>query len=75
MILLIDNYGGLSETDRPVISHASSGNWYFETTAVVSSWNTDGTVKSRPHLKMNGIARGCYVSGATDEVVSLGPRK
>lgn len=73
-ILLIDNYGGLTETDRPVIGHASSGNWYFETTAVVSSWSTDGTVKSRTHLKMNGIARGCYVSGATGEVIPLGPR-
>lgn len=73
-ILTIDNYGGLSETDRPVVSHASSGNWYFETTAVVSSWITDGTVKSRPHLTMNGIARGCYVSGATGEVTALGPK-
>jgi hypothetical protein len=72
-VLLIDNYGGLTETDRPFISRASSGNWYFETTAVVSSWNVGGTVKSRPHLKMNGIARGCYVSGATGEVIHLGP--
>lgn len=72
-ILLIDNYGGLTETDRPVLSHASSGNWYFETTAVVSSWSIDGTVKSRPHLTMNGIARGCYVSGTTGEVTPLGP--
>jgi hypothetical protein len=74
-ILLIDNYGGLSETDRPIISRASSGNWYFETSAVVSSWNTNGMVKSRPHLTMNGIARGCYVSGATGEVTPLGPRR
>ena len=72
-ILLIDNYGGLSETDRPIISRASSGNWYVETTAVVSSWNIDGTVKSRPHLKMNGIARGCYISGSTGKVTPLGP--
>jgi hypothetical protein len=72
-ILLIDNYGGLSETDRPIIGHSSSGNWYFETTAVISSWSTDGSVKSRPHLRLNGIARGCYVSGTTDEVTPLGP--
>ena len=72
-ILLIDNYGGLSETDRPIISRASSGNWYVETTAVVSSWNIDGTVKSRPHLTMNGIARGCYISGTTGKVTPLGP--
>ena len=74
-ILLIDNYGGLSETDRPIIGRSSSGNWYLETTAVLSSWNTDGTVKSRPHLTMNGIARGCYVSGATGEIIPLGPRR
>jgi hypothetical protein len=74
-ILLIDNYGGLSETDRPIIGHASSGNWYLETSAVLSSWHTDGTVKSRPHLPMNGIARGCYVSGATGEIIPLGPSK
>ncbi len=73
-ILLIDNYGWLTETDRPIIGHATSGNWYLETTAVVSSWSTNGLVKSRPHLKMNGIARGCFVSGATGEVIPLGPR-
>lgn len=72
-ILLIDNYGGLSETDRPIIGHSSSGNWYFETTAVISSWSTDGSVRSRPHLTLNGIARGCYVSGTTNEVTPLGP--
>ena len=70
-LLLIDNYGGLTETDRPFISRASSGNWYLETTGVVSSWNIDGTVKSRPHLTFSGIARGCYVSGASGEVVQL----
>jgi hypothetical protein len=74
-IFTIDNYGGLSATDRPIIGRTSSGNWYFETTAVVSSWNTDGTVKSRPHLIMNGIARGCYVSGATGEVIPLAQRR
>jgi hypothetical protein len=73
-LLLIDNYGGLTETDRPIIGHSSSGHWYFETAAVVSSWNSDGTVQSRPHLQMNGIARGCYVAGATGEVIPLGPR-
>ncbi|HUS16632.1 MAG TPA: hypothetical protein VM536_16680 [Chloroflexia bacterium] len=74
-ILLIDNYGGLTETDKPIIGHTSSGNWYFETAAVVSSWNSNGTVKSRPHLQMKGIARGCYVAGATGEVISIGTRR
>jgi hypothetical protein len=69
--LLIDNYGGLSETDRPIISRASSGNWYLETTGVISSWNIDGTVKSRPHLTFSGIARGCYVSGITRQIMRL----
>ena len=72
-VLLIDNYGGLSETDRPIVSRASLGNWYLETTAVISSWRSDGTVKSRPRLVLNGIARGCYVAGATREVTPLGP--
>jgi hypothetical protein len=69
--LLIDNYGGLSETDRPIISRASSGHWYMETTAVISSWHVDGTVKSRPHLTFNSIALGCFISGDTHEVTQL----
>jgi hypothetical protein len=73
--LLIDNYGGLSESDRPIIGHTSSGNWYLETTAVISNWHIDGGVESRPHLTMNGIARGCYVSGASREIIPLGPHK
>ncbi|HUP28101.1 MAG TPA: hypothetical protein VM409_06670, partial [Chloroflexia bacterium] len=73
-IFLIDNYGGLTESDRPLLPGTSSGKWYVETSAVVSSWSTSGKVKSRPHLKMNGIARGCYVSGTTGEVTHLGPQ-
>jgi hypothetical protein len=69
--LSIDNYGGLAETDRPIISRASSGHWYMETTAVISSWNVDGTVKSRPHLTFNGIAMGCFISGETHDVTEL----
>ena len=69
--LLIDNYGGLSESDRPIISRASDGHWYLETTAVISSWKIDGTVRSRPYLTFNGIALGCYVSGDTGEVTQL----
>lgn len=67
--LIIDNYGGLSESDRPIISRASTGHWYMETTAVISSWSVDGTVKSRPHLIFNGIARGCFISGSSGEVI------
>jgi hypothetical protein len=66
--LIIDNYGGLTQSDRPLVSRASSGNWYMETTAVISSWNIDGTVVSRPHLTFNGIALGCFISGSTHEV-------
>ena len=69
--LIIDNYGGLSESDRPFISRASDGHWYMETTAVISSWNIDGTVKSRPDLTFNGIALGCFISGDTGEVTRL----
>jgi hypothetical protein len=70
-ILLIDNYGGLSESDLPVISRASTGHWYMETSAVISSWGTDGTVKSRPQLTFYGIARGCFIFGDTHEVSEL----
>ncbi len=73
-LLLVDNYGGLSESDRPIISRASSGHWYMETTVVISSWNVDGTVKSRPHLTLNGIALGCFVSGDSREVTQLDKR-
>jgi hypothetical protein len=66
--LVIDNYGGLSESDRPIISRASDGHWYFETTAMISSWDVDGTVLSRRHLTFNGIVRGCFISGDTHEV-------
>jgi hypothetical protein len=70
-ILLIDNYGGLSESDRPVISRASTGHWYMETSAVISSWHVDGRVKSRPQLTFNGIARGCFIFGDTHDVSEL----
>jgi hypothetical protein len=69
--LIIDNYGGLSQSDRPVISRASDGHWYMETTASISSWNINGTVKSRPHLTFNGIALGCFISGDTRNVTQL----
>ena len=67
-ILIIDNYGGLSESDRPFFLRPSTGHWYMETSAIISSWNVDGTVKSRPHLTFNGIALGCYISGNTGDV-------
>lgn len=70
-VLIIDNYGGLTQTDRPFISRASDGHWYMEITAVISSWNIDGTVKSRRHLTFNGIALGCFISGNTGEVTRL----
>ena len=70
-IFTIDNYGGLSQTDRPVISGGTSGNWYLETSAVISSWNKDGSVISRPHLTFNGIALGCYISGNTNGVIQF----
>jgi hypothetical protein len=69
--LLIDNYGGLSGSDRPVLNGASDGRRYLETTAVISSWSTDGTVRSRPHLTMNGIAYNCFVNRKTGEIVEI----
>jgi hypothetical protein len=69
--LLIDNYGGLSESDRPVISRASTGHWYMETTAVLSAWRLDGRVWSRRHLTFDCVALGCYIAGGTREVTRL----
>jgi hypothetical protein len=69
--LIIDNYGGLSGSDRPVLPGASEGRRYLETTAVISSWSTDGTVRSRSRLTMNGIAYNCFVNGKTGEVVEI----
>jgi hypothetical protein len=69
--LTIDNYGGLSASDRPVLPGSSSGRWYFETSAVISSWNMDGSVKPRRHLTFDGIAHGCFISGETGEVTRL----
>lgn len=71
--LLIDNYGGLSQSDRPIISRASDGHWYWETTAVISSWSIGGTVVSRRHLTFNGTACGCFIAGDTHEVTQLSP--
>jgi hypothetical protein len=70
-VLLIDNYGGLSGSDRPVLPSASEGRWYLETTAVISSWSTDGRVQSRPHLTMNGIAFNCFINGRTGEIIRI----
>jgi hypothetical protein len=69
--LIIDNYGGLSASNRPVLPGASVGRRYLETTAVISSRSTDGTVRSRPHLTMNGIAYNCFVNGKTGEIVEI----
>ena len=69
--LKIDNYGGLSGSDRPVLAGASEGRKYLETSAVISSWSTDGTVRSRSRLTMNGIAYNCFVNGETREIVEI----
>ncbi len=69
--LLIDNYGGLSDSDRPVLPGASGERRYLETTAVISSWSADGTVRSRSRLTMNGIANNCFVNGGTGEIVEI----
>lgn len=70
-ILLIDNYGGLSESDRPILMGTSDGNWYVETSAIISSWGVDGSVRSRPQMYLNAVARSCFVNGQTGEVTNL----
>jgi hypothetical protein len=71
MFLTIDNYGGLSAGDRPLLPGVPERRRYLETTAVISSWSTDGTVRSRPLIKLNGIAYRCFVNGTTGEIVEL----
>lgn len=71
-LFTIDNYGGLSETDRPIAQpHASTGRWYMETMAVISSWNRDGSVRPRRRVTFNSIAFNCLVAGATGSVTRL----
>ena len=70
-VLTIDNYGGLSASDRPVLTDTSEQRRYLETTAVISSWGSDGTVLSRSHLTMNGIAYHCLINGTTGEIVAI----
>ena len=69
--LSFDNFGGLSQSDRPIISSAVSEKLYLETTAVISSWRVDGTVVPHAHITFNGIALGCFISGETNEVTEL----
>lgn len=69
--LVIDNYGGLSGSDRPVLPGATEGRRYLETTAVISMWSTDGTVRSRSRLTMDGIAYNCFVNGETGEITKI----
>lgn len=69
--LKIDNYGGLSASDRPVIADPFGRRRFLETSAVISSWSTDGTVRSRPRLTMNSIAYNCFVNGETGEIVEI----
>jgi len=69
--LKIDNYGGLSASENPVFSGATDGRRYLETTAVISSWSTDGTVRSRSRLTMNAVAYNCFVNGETGGIVEM----
>lgn len=69
--LLIDNFGGLSSSERPLLPGASRERRHLETTAVISMWSTDGTVRSRSRLAMNGVAYGCFVNGDTGAIVEI----
>jgi hypothetical protein len=69
--LLIDNYGGLTQSDRPFLSRASDGHLYMETTAVISSWRVDGTVLPHRYLTFNALAFNCFISGSDRTVTQL----
>ncbi len=70
-LITVDNYGGLSQSDRPILAGTSSGVWYVETSVIVSSLSADGAVRLRSHAITNAIARGCFVSGMTGAVKKL----
>ena len=69
--LVIDNYGGLSARDRPILAGASDERRNLETSAVISLWNKDGTVRSRSRLAMNAVAYNCFVNGTTEEIAGI----
>lgn len=69
--LIIDNFGGLSSRERPLLPGAPGERRHLETTAVISLWSADGTVCSRSRLAMNGVAYGCFVDGVTGEIVEV----
>ncbi len=73
-LFTIDNYGGLSPTDRPVfVARAPTGHWYMETSAVISSWNRDGSVIPRRRYTFNATAFNCFINGTTGGVTPLWP--
>jgi hypothetical protein len=71
-LFTIDNYGGLSRGDRPVMaSRDTGGGRFFETSAVISSWGLDGRVAPRRRLTFNGIAMNCFVWGQNGTIARL----
>ena len=61
----------MSASDRPVLPGSSERRRYLETSAVISSWGTDGTDRSRHHITMNGIAYNCFINGSTGEIMEI----
>lgn len=70
-LLVADNYGGLSNSDRPVIGQSGGNTWYIETTAVVTSVERNGSIHSLVHVVFDAIARGCFVDGKTGSITRL----
>ncbi len=66
----IDNYGGLSASDRPVLVESGvNRRRHQETSAVVTMIKRNGAVRSY-HVIFNSVANGCFVEGLSPEGVS-----
>lgn len=64
MVMTVDNFGGLSSTNLPVLPHRETGRWYMETSAVISSWRRSGGLDLHRRVWFNSTAFNCFVDTA-----------
>ncbi|HET7815330.1 MAG TPA: hypothetical protein VFL13_13270 [Candidatus Baltobacteraceae bacterium] len=64
MVMTVDNFGGLSSTNLPVLPHRETGRWYMETGAVISSWRRQGGLDLHRRVWFNSTAFNCFVDPA-----------
>ena len=70
--LTLDNFGGLSASDRPIaVTNVSTGRKYLETSAIISRIRADGLITLLLHVTFNSVALGCFIDGETKEISQL----